>query len=271
MSNKFIMEKALEEIENGNELAIATITSYSGSTPRKIGTKMLVLEDGNIYGTIGGGAMENRIIEICLEAIEKGQSQSISFPLNTKGVDMICGGEVEVFIEVYKNRPKLLIAGGGHVGYAIYEVASLLDFDIIIFEDREGLLNDDRFPKAKELVLGDISENLGNYPIDENTYIVIVTRGHQYDEGCLEAVIDSDAKYIGAMGSKKKVRTMFKNLMDKGISEEKLEKVYSPIGLKISGESPEEIAISILAEILLIKNQGELIHMMNTLDRDKFS
>jgi len=267
MANRFVMKKALEEVEKGKELAIATITSAKGSTPREVGTKMVVLGDGSIHGTIGGGPLEKRVIDLCLEAIEEGKSHSIHLPLDTEGVEMICGGEIDIFIEVYKNKPKLLIAGGGHVGYAIYEMAALLDFDIVVFEDREEFLTKDRFPKASELVLGDMKDNLKDYPIDDNTYITIVTRGHAYDEECLEVVVGSDAKYIGAMGSKKKVITMMNNLKDKGIAQEQLDKAYAPIGLKLSNETPEEIAVSIISEILLIKNQGELIHMKDTLKR----
>ncbi|NMA86203.1 MAG: hypothetical protein GX968_02640, partial [Tissierellia bacterium] len=140
MNNRSIMKKALEEIGKGNELAIATIINASGSTPREAGAKMIILRQGKTYGTVGGGAMEKRIIELSLEAIEKGESQAIFLPLDTEGVDMICGGTVEVFIEVYINRPKLLVAGGGHVCYAIYNAALPLDFDIIIFDDREEFL-----------------------------------------------------------------------------------------------------------------------------------
>lgn len=266
MADLLVMKKVLEDIEKGKELAVATITKANGSTPRGVGTKMAVLSDGTIYGTIGGGPLEKKVIDLCIEAIKEGKSRSVSFPLSTKGVEMICGGDVELFIDVYKNKPKLLIAGGGHVGYAIYNVAALLNFNIVVFEDREEFLTRERFPNAYELVLGKIDEELKKYPIDNNTYIVIVTRGHKYDEESLEAVVNSDAKYIGAMGSKKKVITMMKNLKDKGISKEKLNKVYSPIGLKISDESPEEIALSIMAEILVVKNETELLHMKNTLN-----
>jgi xanthine dehydrogenase accessory factor len=265
MGDVLVMRKALEEIEKGKEIAIATITKAEGSTPRNVGAIMAVMADGSIYGTIGGGSLEKRVIELCLEAIEEGSSRSVNLPLNKEGIEMICGGEVDVFIDVYKNKPKLLIAGGGHVGYALYNMASLLDFNIVIFEDREEFLTRERFPKAHELVLGKIDENLASYPIDNNTYIVIVTRGHQYDEESLQAVINSNAKYIGVMGSKRKVVTMMNNLKDKGISEEDINKVYSPIGLKISDGSPEEIAISIMAEILIVKNDGETFHM-----KDKF-
>lgn len=261
MADLYVMKKALEDIENGRELAIATITKAQGSAPRKEGTMMAVLEDGSIHGTIGGGKLEKKIIDLCLEAIEDGNSYGINLPLNSEGLNMVCGGEVDVFIDVYKQKPKLLIAGGGHVGYAIYEIANYLGYNVVIFEDREEFLNEERFPLVHKLVLGNIKEKLSEYLIDDNTYIVIVTRGHVSDEEALEAVINSNAKYIGAMGSKKKIISMVNNLREKGISEESINKVYAPIGLKISGGSPEDIALSIMAEIQLIRNNGELIHM----------
>ncbi|MEY8415933.1 XdhC family protein [Tissierella praeacuta] len=261
MGDFLVMKKALEEIDNGKELAIATIIKSEGSTPRGLGTMMAVLEDGSIHGTIGGGAMERHIIELCIEAIKEGESKTIDLPLDADGVDMICGGKVEVFIDVYKIKPKLLIIGGGHVGYAIYNIASLLSFDISIFEDREEFLTKERFPLAKELILGSIDERLRNYKIDNNTYIVIVSRGHKSDERALLEVINSNAKYIGVMGSKGKVMTMMDKIRNSGITEENINKIYAPIGLKISSGSPEEIAMSIMAEILLIKNNGTLKHM----------
>lgn len=260
MADLSIMKKAIEDIEQGKELAIATITKSEGSTPRGKGTVMAVLADGSIHGTIGGGALEKHIIELSIDAIKEGKSKSVNLPLNTKGVEMICGGEVEVFIDVYKTNPKLLIVGGGHVGYAMYKIASLLDFDIVIFEDREEFLTHERFPLAKELVLGPMKETLRDYKIDENSYIVIVSRGHKYDQESLEEVVNSNAKYIGAMGSKRKVITTMNNLKELGFSEENLNKVYAPIGLNIAAESPEEIAMSIISEILLVKNQGNPNH-----------
>ncbi len=261
MGDFLVMKKALEEIDNGKELAIATIIKSEGSTPRGLGTMMAVLEDGSIHGTIGGGTLEKYIIELCIGAIKEGESKTIDLPLDAEGVDMVCGGKVEVFIDVYKIKPKLLIIGGGHVGYAIYNIASLLNFNISIFEDREEFLTKERFPLAKELILGSIDERLRNYKIDNNTYIVIVSRGHKSDERALLEVINSNAKYIGVMGSKGKVMTMMDKIRNSGITEENINKIYAPIGLKISSGSPEEIAMSIMAEILLIKNNGTLKHM----------
>lgn len=261
MADITVLKRVVEDVEAGRELALVTITKSDGSTPRAAGAMMAVLADGSIYGTIGGGTLEKKVTELSIKAIKEGRSKSVYIPLDKEGVEMTCGGDIDVFIDVYRSKPKLLIAGGGHVAYAIYKVASLLDFDIIIFEDREEFLNRERFPKAYELVLGKIDEKLEEYNIDANTYVVIATRGHKYDEESLEKVIYSDAKYIGVIGSKTKVATMMNNLKKKNISEESIEKVYSPIGLKISDGTPAEIAISILAEILKVKNVGQLSHM----------
>lgn len=252
------LKNTLELVEKGVELALVTIIKSTGSTPRVTGAQMSVLKDGSIIGTIGGGAIENKVIELSLESIEKGESKSIYLPLADEG--MVCGGDIEVFIQVFKPRPEILIVGGGHVSLALYKFASLLNFNVVIFEDRREFLSHERFPNAK-LIFGKNDEELKKYNIDENSYIVIVTRGHKYDGDALEAVIDSKAKYIGVIGSKKKVINMFDNMKDRGISGESLDKVYSPIGLNIADNSPEEISISILAEILAVKNNKKVEHM----------
>lgn len=260
MADLEVLKEVLELKRQRKEVAVATITRSSGSAPRGVGTMMGVLSDGRIIGTIGGGALEKHIIDLSIEALKSGESKSYDLNLDDKEIKMICGGSVDVFIDVYKNRPKLMIFGGGHVGYAIYEQALLLDFDIAIFDDREEFLNKERFPYAEELVLGPIEESLKDYPIDDNTYIVIVTRGHKYDELALEKVVDSDARYIGSMGSKKKIIEMMGSLKEKGFSKEKLNRIYAPIGLDIASEEPSEIAVSILGEILLIQNEGHETH-----------
>lgn len=265
MDKLSVMEKAVENLKNRKELAIVTITDAKGSTPRSLGSTMAVLKDGTIYGTIGGGSLERYIIDRALEYIKEGKSGNLNIPLNKEGVEMVCGGKVEVFINVYKNRPRLIIAGGGHVGLSIYKVASLLDFDIAIFEDRKEFLTWERFPQARELVLGEIGEKLSSYPIDNNTYIVIVTRGHKYDERVLEEVIYSEAKYIGAMGSRSKIKTIMDNLRAKNIPNDILNKVYAPIGLNICDGSPGEIAMAIMSEILMVKNGGKFHHRYENL------
>lgn len=195
MADVSVMKNALKHIEAGDPVAIATITHAQGSSPRGVGTSMAVLSDGKIYGTIGGGSLEKYIIKLSIEMIKKGESKSFDLPLNKDGIEMICGGAVEVFIDVYNKRPKLLIGGGGHIGHALYKIANLLDFHIVVFEDRQKFLNSERFPQA-ELVLGNIGESLKNYNIDSDTYIVIATRGHSYDEDSLASVVGSDRKSV---------------------------------------------------------------------------
>lgn len=265
MADFFVIENAMRETRKGKEVVLATIVKATGSTPRREGTMMAVLEDGKIYGTIGGGELEREIIKLSMNYIAKEKSGLVNLKLEENSLKMTCGGEVDVFLDICRIKPKLLIVGGGHVGHAIYKAASILDFHIVIFEDREEFLNEKRFPKAQELILGDFEESLKNYPVDNSTYIVIVTRGHEFDEEALEAVINSKAKYIGVMGSRNKVSKMILNLEEKGIDKNKLKKVYTPIGLAIGGETPEEIAISILSEILLIKNNGSCDHMSNNI------
>lgn len=255
-----VLKKVLKVSEEGKKIAVATITRSSGSAPRGVGTMMGVLEDGSIIGTIGGGSLEKYIIDLSLEALETGESRSHDLNLADEEIKMICGGGVDVFIDVYKNRPKLMIFGAGHVGHAIYEQAKSLNFDIDVFDDREEFLNREKFPEANRLLLGELEDTLEDYKIGSNTYIVVVTRGHKLDESVLEKVVDSDAKYIGSMGSKKKIIEMMESLKDKGYKEENLEKVYAPIGLDVASEDPAEIAISILSEIMLVKNNGKEIH-----------
>nr|WP_300002624.1 XdhC/CoxI family protein [Tissierella sp.] len=260
MADLSVLKETMELIDAREQVAVATITRATGSAPRGVGTMMAVLKDRKIIGTIGGGALENHVIDLSLDALKSGKSESHKLRLDDKKIGMICGGEVDVFIDVYRNKPKLMIFGGGHVGFAIYEQALLLDFDISIFDDREEFLNKERFPHASELVMGDIEETLKDYKIDKNTYIVVVTRGHKCDQEALEMVVNSEAAYIGAMGSKKKVIEMMEHLKEKGFSEEILKRVYAPIGLDIASEEPKEIAVSIMSEVLLVKNKGNAEH-----------
>lgn len=262
-----VLKNILELVEKGINSALVTITKSEGSTPRVTGAQMGVLEDGSIIGTIGGGALEKKAIELALKSIKANSSMSVNIPLEDEG--MVCGGEVDIFIQVFNSRPELLIIGGGHVSLALYQIANFLNFDIVIFEDREEFLNRERFPLAKKLILGLVDDSLRKYDINEDSYIVIVTRGHKHDGEALEAVMDSKAKYIGVIGSKRKVLSMFNNLREKGIDEERLSKIYSPIGLDIADNTPEEIAISILAEILAVKNNKTGLHMKLDIDSYK--
>lgn len=258
---KNIFEKLTELLKQNKTAALATLTQVDGSSPGKEGFMMLILEDGKTIGTIGGGNVENIVIKLAKNCLKNLESKKISFDLSEGGgTGMSCGGKNEVFIKVFFSKPKLLVVGGGHIAMELYKLSQTLNFTISIFDNRPEFCNTERFPNASELFAGDVAENLKNYPIDENCYIVIVTHGHIYDEVSLRAVIKSKAAYIGMIGSKKKVPLVFNKLLNEGISKQLIKKVYSPIGLKLGGGSPAEIALSIMSEILLIKNKGNFEH-----------
>lgn len=237
--------------DKNKAFALATIIESKGSTPRHSG-KMIVLEDGSIIGTIGGGLAERYVIDEAVEAISDDSSRLVEYKLNSDadgGIQMSCGGNLKVFIEVNQRKPRLVLIGGGHVNYALSKLVEFLDYELVVVEDREEFCNMERYPFASELHVDEVVDKaLSNVKIDSNSYVIIATK--DYDEKSLRAVIDSDARYIGVIGSKRKVTLLMKNMLESGYSKERLEFVHSPIGLDIGTETPEEIAISIVAEIL---------------------
>ncbi|KPU27595.1 xanthine dehydrogenase [Caloranaerobacter sp. TR13] len=265
-----VLEKITEQVRLNKKVALAVITRVEGSSPREQGAMMAVLEDGKTYGTIGGGKLELVVTEYAKKCIANGKNETYRLKLNDEegSLHMKCGGQADVFIKVFKPNYKLLIVGGGHIAFKLYEIGKILGLYTVIFEDREEYCRKDRFPEADELKLGSIEESLKNYPIDENCYIVIVTRGHKFDEIALKTVIYSKAKYIGMIGSVNKTKYVFDNLRRQGVSDDILGKVFAPIGLKLGGHTPEEIALSIMSEILLIKNNGVLKHMKELMMKD---
>lgn len=252
-----------KEVEKNKKVALIMVTNIEGSTPREEGSMMVVLEDGSTHDTIGGGKLEFESVNKAIECIRKGISKKYVFELNDKegSLGMKCGGQAEIFIKVFKPKSKLLIVGGGHIALELFKFGKLLDFHIAVFEDREEYLNNERFPDANELILGDIEKNLKEYPISNDCYIVIITRGHSYDEIALRTVLNRDAAYIGMIGSKNKTKYVMNNLINDGFDKEILDSVYAPIGLNLGGSEPNEIALSIISEIVLIRNNGKLKHM----------
>jgi xanthine dehydrogenase accessory factor len=169
----------------------------------------------------------------------------------------ICGGNADVFIDVIIPPPTLLIAGGGHVAMPVAEIGQMCGFRVVVIDDRQEMVSPERFPRASERIAQDIAEALQNWSIAPDTHIVIVTRGHAYDEEALRAVIDSPACYIGMIGSRRKVKTVLDRLRQDGIDEALIRRVRSPIGLNIGSETPAEIAVSILAEIIMLKRKRD--------------
>lgn len=251
-----IYHEIVRIIAEGGEAVLVTIVSAIGSTPREEGAKMLVRADGSILGSIGGGSVEAQVCHKAIEVIKKGKPERVHISLTNKKGDepgMICGGDMEVFIEPILSSPTLYIFGGGHISLPLTKIGKLLGFKIAVIDDRAKFANPKRFPEADLILAEDFNKAFPKLKIDKSSYIVIVTRNHQNDELVLEQALSTPAKYIGMIGSKTKNKALFSHLQAKGISKELLDAVHAPIGLEIHAQTPEEIAISILAEIIRIR------------------
>lgn len=254
-----IYNKIPELIRNNSKLAIATVITTTGSTPREVGAKMVILSDGTTIGTIGGGKLEHLVIQDAERALEDGSSIMKEFDLKpeaSSGIGMQCGGKVSVFIEIIKKGERLLILGGGHIGLALYKMAILAGFSVAIVDDRAEFVTKERFPCTEKLLNCNVDDPQVIDMIDQDTYIVILTHEHKQDKLALKSIIDTPHKYLGMIGSKNKVETTLNELIEDGVEREKLNQVYTPIGLDISSETPAEIAVSILAEIIQVRQTG---------------
>lgn len=254
MSN--IYQKMAELIREQETFAVATIVNYRGSVPRQI-AKMLITKDQKTYGSIGGGCVEGQVVEEAILMLKQGVKGVIvkSYDLVEEefgGVGMNCGGKIDVSIEIAEPAPRLIIIGSGHLSSAIAKLAQLLGFEIIVIDP---LATKDRFPKSA-LVVPDFPEtNLLNMHVSSNTHIVIVTR-HKDDLPALRTALKTNAEYIGLIGSRRRVLQAFRILLHEGITQQQLNRVNAPVGLDIGAETPEEIAVSIMAEIVQRRRLG---------------
>lgn len=251
--------KALADIESkGGNGVLCTVVSTKGSTPRHEGSKMLVYPDGSFTGTVGGGEMENRVISEALAALREGKTHLVTYSMvNPKEGDPgVCGGTVEIFIEPIRGKPKMIIVGGGHVGRALTHLAKWLGFVVGVSDDRPEFCSPEMHPDADVFYPVHLKELPTVAHIDNQTYVVLVTRGVAIDIPGVPALLETDAAYIGIIGSKRRWLTTKKALEEAGLPQERIQKIRSPIGLELNAETPEEIAVSIMAEILLIRNGG---------------
>jgi xanthine dehydrogenase accessory factor len=242
----------------GEKAVLATIVSTRGSAPRKESAKMLVMADGKIIGTIGGGAVEHQAYEESLKLIDVGECKLAHYELTNSDASkegMTCGGIVDVFLEPIKPLPSLIIFGGGHISFFLARIGKMVDFRVTVIDDRPEFANHERFPEADETIAEDMASAVQRLKINSDSYIVIVTRGHQNDEQVLGWAVTTPAGYIGMIGSKRKINTSFTYLKTKGVIQEQLDRVHSPIGLSIGAETPEEIAVAIMAEIIQVRRQ----------------
>ena len=259
--DEIILKEVYNQVKNGYKVAFATITKTIGSTPGKMGATIAVFQDGNVLGTVGGGMIEHKVINKCIECLKTEEDYNFEYTLNDNGnLGMQCGGTAFGYIKIFKPKPKLIIIGAGHIGLSLFKIAKNLDFYTVVIDDREEFANTNRFENVDEVYSGDIESILKNIDINDNTYIVIATRGYEGDLTSLRSVINKNPKYIGMIGSRKKWIKVKETLINENIEKEKLENVYAPVGINISSNSVDEIAFGIMAEILLVKNKGSLKH-----------
>ncbi len=233
--------------ERGESFAIVTVTKAVGSSPRKPGATMLVRADGGIVGTIGGGKVEELVMEEARRAIGEGRSREYKLD-SLASADQRCGGGMTFFISVHR-RPRMVIFGGGHIAAPLAEVASLAGFYVVVVDEREKFARKERFPRAS-LVIRERPDQVVDKLLIDDAYVIIVTHDHRLDEAILAKVIKTKAHYIGMIGSQTKALLTLSSLRDKGVPAEALRRVRSPMGLNIGAETPEEIAVSIVAEII---------------------
>lgn len=253
-----LMEKVAMLNRQNETFALAMIIESKGSTPSHVG-KMIVYRDGTIEGTVGGGLAEHYIIEESVMALQNGKSKIVEYKLNKHakdGIQMNCGGTLRVFIEVYTSRPELVLAGAGHLAYELSKLADYLDYPYCIVDDRIGYSSKERFPNATNLFVNeDIGEALLTANLNERTYVIIVTKDR--DDIVLKTALQFPIAYVGMVASKRKVITIFEKLKSEGVTQEQLEQVHSPIGLEINAETTQEIAISIIGEIIKLSKENK--------------
>jgi len=251
-----VLTELVKALERGEEVALVTIVAAQGSTPQRVGAKMIVFADGRTAGTIGGGCYENDAFWKAKEALQARKPRLVRYDLTDDFAEesgLICGGQMTVYIEPVEPAPQLYIIGAGHVGTELARVAGPVGFRIHVLDDREKFANAERFPGAAEITVDSIPDWLHKAELPTSAYVVVVTRGHRHDLDALRSLAARDLRYIGLIGSKAKVKKIYDALVEEGMPLECLSRIHAPIGLDIGGVSPEEIAISILAELIAVR------------------
>lgn len=259
-----LLIKAYHAAQKGQSYAFATVveTTKKG-TPRKAGAKLIVLTDGSLYGSIGGGRNEKAAQEACLKAIKSGKSTLVTYDYFGQVGQSVCGGQMKVFIEPFAGQKHFIICGAGHIALPLSVIAKILNFNVTIIDNRKEFANKGRFPHVDRIIVSDYQKALQKCEINSNTYLMIVTQGNEFDFESLKTVIHSNAGYIGVISSKHKRIKFFNRLKAMGISERSLKKISIPAGYDLGAQTPEEIAIAITAEIIQSINQ-------NLVGTDKF-
>lgn len=248
-----LLKIALKASEEGRSYAFATIIdSTVKGTPQKAGAKMVVLEDGTLVGTIGGGRNEKAAREECLKAIQSGKSHVVTYDFFGGEGQSVCGGQIKVFIEPFAGKKKLVICGAGHIALPLSVLAKVLNFHVTIIDNRPEFANKKRFPHVDAIVFGPHAKELAKIALNKDVFVMVVTQGNEYDYECLRAAIDKEAAYLGVISSKPKRIKFIKRLNSEGFSQKEILNIKIPAGLDIGALTPEEIAVSIISEMVQV-------------------
>lgn len=244
-SDKALLEEARELMQASQAFAWVTIINQEGSSARHLGSSMLVTSEGKVIGTVGGAIAELQLIEQSMQAIKEGKPRTIKIPLP------VCAGVITCFVNVFHAPDHLILVGAGHVAQPISKLAKMLGFQVTVIDDRGEYATKERFPEADRVIVDDWAKALNEVSIDSNTYIVILTYAGEYDELALRTVVSSKAAYIGMISSESKAKGILSKLRRDGIPGDLLRRVVTPIGLDIGAETPAEVAVSTMAEIVM--------------------
>ena len=269
MNTPTIYQEIEAALRRGERVAVATVVKTVGAAPCGVGSKMLVRADGTHTSGFAGPTTDGKVAEEARRAIRESRSYMTHIHMDADQGEAVgsCGATLEVFFEVLRPEPRLIIAGAGYVAQALAKLAQRLDFRIVVVDDRRDLADPQVFGDNVQLTFGDIPQTLQELEPDESSWIVIVTRGHHLDKNTLQAALASRASYIGMIGSPSKVRRIFKDLLKEGVTRERLANVHAPIGLDLGAETPDEIALSIAAEMLMVRKKasGAPLNTMHSL------
>jgi len=255
--NQEVFAALNEALQRGEEVALVTIVSSVGSTPQRVGAKMLVYADGRTVGTIGGGCYENEAFWKAREAIKTRKPVSLKFELNddfAQETGLVCGGQMEVFVEPIEPSPALYVFGAGHVGYHVGKMAHEVGFHVHAIDDREKFASTERFGEGIDVIVDHMPTWIDAHQFPPTAYVVVVTRGHTHDLDAMRALAQRPLRYLGLIGSKAKVKRIFDALVEEGLAPDLLTRIHAPIGLDIGAITPQEIAVSIVAELIAVKH-----------------
>ncbi len=251
-----VLEEAVRLRREGRKCALATIVEVNGSIPSYESARILVRDDGSMTGTIGGGCVEAEVYNAAREVLESEKPRRLKFNLGQDAAydnGLICGGQLEVFIEPLIPQPRAFIFGAGHISKSLAAVLSLSGFEVEVIDDRESFANRERFPDVAAVHAGEYEEIFPQLTIHDSSYIVIVTRGHRDDMRVLRWAVSTPARYVAMIGSKRKVIAVVKELEKEGLPAESFGKLHAPMGLDIGAITPEEIAVSVAAEMIAVR------------------